>query len=133
MILPLWHSDLDKRKVTGGRKRAHRSKRRFEVGGYAAETVKGSTTRRKRKGVGGTLKIKLLRAEYVNATDPETGETKHVALIRVISNPVNLDYDRRRVMTKGAVIETDLGNAVVTSRLGQDGVVNAVLIKESDS
>jgi small subunit ribosomal protein S8e len=131
--MPLWHSDLDKRKVTGGRKRAHRSKRRYEVGGYAAETVRGSTIRKKRKGVGGISKIKLLRAEYVNATDSETGETKRVALIRVISNPVNLDYDRRRVVTKGTLIETDFGNAVVTSRPGQDGVVNAVLTKTSSS
>jgi small subunit ribosomal protein S8e len=129
--MPLWHSDQDKRKVTGGRKRAHRSKRRYEAGGYAAETVSGSTARKKRKGVGGVSKIKLLRAEFVNVTDPETGETKRAALIRVVSNPVNLDYDRRRVVTKGAVIETDFGNAVVTSRPGQHGVVNAVLTKES--
>ena len=127
--MPLWHSDLDKRKVTGGRKRAHRSKRRYEAGGYAAETVRGSTARKQRKGVGGTSKIKLLRAEFVNATDPETGETKRAALIRVITNPVNLDFDRRRVVTKGTVIETDVGTAVVTSRPGQDGIVNAVLTK----
>ncbi|MCE4622698.1 MAG: 30S ribosomal protein S8e, partial [Desulfurococcales archaeon] len=34
------------------------------------------------------------------------------------------------IIVKGAIIETTEGKAIVTSRPGQDGVVNAVLIKE---
>ncbi|HJJ40868.1 MAG TPA: 30S ribosomal protein S8e, partial [Methanocorpusculum sp.] len=33
------------------------------------------------------------------------------------------------LMTKGAVISTDLGKARIVSRPGQDGVINAVLIE----
>ena len=61
--------------------------------------------------------------------DPETGRTQAVDIVRVVKNPSNVDYDRRGVITKGTIIETPLGLAVVTSRPGQDGVVNAVLLR----
>ncbi len=63
----------------------------------------------------------------VNVSDP-SGKTKKVEIVRVIKNPTNVDYDRRGVVTKGAMIETALGSARVTSRPGQDGVVNATLV-----
>jgi len=48
----------------------------------------------------------------------------------VIENKANPQYIRRNIITKGAVIETELGKAKVTSRPGQHGILNAVLIKE---
>jgi small subunit ribosomal protein S8e len=50
--------------------------------------------------------------------------------LRVSKNPANKDYERRGVITKGAILETELGLAKVLSRPGQDGVINAVLIKQ---
>ncbi|MGA8914354.1 MAG: 30S ribosomal protein S8e, partial [Nitrososphaeraceae archaeon] len=44
-------------------------------------------------------------------------------------NPTNKDFERRGVVTKGAIIDTDLGSARVVSRPGQHGIVNAILIK----
>ena len=46
----------------------------------------------------------------------------------VTANPANRHYVRRNIMTKGTIIKTDKGDARVTSRPGQDGVINAVLI-----
>jgi small subunit ribosomal protein S8e len=46
----------------------------------------------------------------------------------VKSNPANPFFARRNITTKGAVVETEIGDAVVTSRPGQDGLVNAKLI-----
>jgi small subunit ribosomal protein S8e len=46
----------------------------------------------------------------------------------VKNNPANPFFARRNITTKGAVIETDIGDAIVTSRPGQDGIVNARLI-----
>jgi len=63
-------------------------------------------------------------------TDPESGKTEKVEVRRVIRNPANVDYDRRGVITKGAIIETPKGLARVTSRPGQHGVINAILISE---
>jgi len=43
-----------------------------------------------------------------------------------------VDFDRRRILTRGAIIDTRLGEAVVTSRPGQDGIVNALLLRTKD-
>ncbi|MBP2146305.1 ribosomal protein S8E [Methanofollis sp. W23] len=44
-------------------------------------------------------------------------------------NPADINYVRRNLLTKGAIIKTEIGRARVRSRPGQDGVVNAVLIE----
>ncbi|MCK4434127.1 30S ribosomal protein S8e, partial [Candidatus Bathyarchaeota archaeon] len=62
--------------------------------------------------------------------DPKSGKTEKVEVKRVVKNPANVDYDRRGVLTKGAIIETTIGLARVTSRPGQDGLINAVLISQ---
>ena len=46
----------------------------------------------------------------------------------VIENKANPNYVRRNIITKGAIVETSAGKAKVTSRPGQDGVINGVLI-----
>ena len=43
-------------------------------------------------------------------------------------NSANPNYVRRNIITKGAIVETPEGNAKVTSRPGQDGVINGILI-----
>jgi small subunit ribosomal protein S8e len=46
----------------------------------------------------------------------------------VTENPANKNFVRRNILTKGAVVATDLGKAKITSRPGQDGEVNAILL-----
>ena len=72
--------------------------------------------------------MRLLRCEFANATDLKSGITKETKIITVKENPANPFFARRNITTKGAVIETELGDAVVTNRPGQDGIVNAKLI-----
>jgi len=125
------HWDLHKRKRTGGKKRPWRKKRKYELGSFPTETVLGPEEVRKvERRRGGNLKVRLVKARKASVADPETGETKTVEILRVVKNPANVDYDRRGVITKGTIIETPLGRAVITSRPGQDGVVNAVLLRE---
>jgi len=127
-----WHSDLHKRKPTGGKKRAYRKRRRFERGSFPTETVVDEQRVKLDRRRGGTLKIRLISTKWVNVSDPETGETKKVEITRVIRNPANVDYDRRNVITKGTILETPIGRVRVTSRPGQSGVLNAVLISRSE-
>ncbi len=68
----------------------------------------------------------LTFSEFANVSDP-SGKTGKSKILRVKKSPANRDYERRGVITKGAVIETEAGEAVVTSRPTDDGVVNAVL------
>ena len=127
-----WHSDLHKRKPTGGRRRIYRKKRRFERGSFPTETVVDEQKTKLDRRRGGNLKIRLISTKWVNVSDPETGETKRVEITRVVRNPANVDYDRRHVITKGTILETPLGRVRVTSRPGQSGVLNAVLISRSE-
>jgi small subunit ribosomal protein S8e len=131
--MSVWHGTLHKKKPSGGRKRAYRTKRKFEEGRFPAETILGGTKKKTIKGRGNTAKIKLLSDRYACVTDIKSGKTQKVEITRVVRNPANVDYDRRGVITKGAVIETSLGLARVTSRPGQDEVINAVLISEEKS
>ncbi|RJS90409.1 30S ribosomal protein S8e [Candidatus Bathyarchaeota archaeon] len=127
----VWHGDLHKRKRTGGRTKPYRKKRKFERGRYPVETVLGEGEERKVVRVrGGGRKVKLMAAKYANISDPRTGKTVKVEILDVIRNPANMDYNRRRILTRGAIIRTELGTAKVVSRPGQNGVINAVLLPE---
>jgi small subunit ribosomal protein S8e len=122
------HSSLRKRKLTGGKKRVYRTKKAYEAGGYPAETVLGEPRRKVSSTLGGNSKIKVLADKFASVTDLNTKTTTKTEIIRVVRNGANVDYNRRGVITKGAEIETSLGLAKVTSRPGNDGMVNAVLI-----
>ena len=127
--MPEWHGGLKKRKKTAGKRRAHRRKKSYEIGGIAAQTAVGKTKRKRSRVRGGNPKLRLLSCNIANVTDPSTNVTKKVEITDVVRNPSNVDYERRGIITKGAIIATPLGEAHVTSRPGQDGVVNAILMK----
>ena len=76
------------------------------------------------------IKIALKTSDHANVTDQDSKKTQKLRIIRVTKNPANKDYERRGVITKGALLETEIGIARVISRPGQDGVINAVLIKQ---
>jgi len=125
--LSVWHGDQHKRKASGGRKRRYRMKKKFERGSFPKETTLGKPKRKVSRGHGGNKKVRLFGVGHANVSDP-SGKTKKVEVLRVIRNPANVDYDRRGVITKGTIIETPLGTARVTSRSGQSGIVNAILV-----
>ena len=127
-----WHGTLRKRKLTGGKKRAYRSKKKYEQGGYAAETILGEPKRKTTRGYGGNEKVKVLSDKFASVTDPKTGKTEKTEITGVARNGANVDYNRRGVITKGAEVETSLGIARVTSRPGKDGIINAVLITRKE-
>lgn len=122
--------NLVKRKPTGGKRKAYRGRRKYEIDRYPAETVLGSEERTVRRVRGGNRKVACKSVEYANVTDSKEGKVVKAKILRVVRNPADKDYDRRGVITKGAVIETEAGIARVTSRPGQDGVVNAVKIQK---
>ncbi|MCX8204486.1 MAG: 30S ribosomal protein S8e [Candidatus Nezhaarchaeota archaeon] len=118
----------DFRRLTGGKVRPHRGKRKYEVGSYPTETVVGESESRVRVRVrGGGLKTRLKVASFVNVSNPSTGRTERLRILQVVSNPASVDYSRRGVLTKGAIVKTEAGLVKITSRPGQDGVVNGIL------
>jgi small subunit ribosomal protein S8e len=105
-------------------------KRRHERGSFPTETTLGEIKKKASRRHGGKIKVRLMGTTHVNVSDPSTGKTEKVEILHVIENPANVDYNRRGVITKGTIIETPLGKARVTSRPGQNGLVNATIIPE---
>ena len=126
--MSVWHGDLHKKKPSGGRKRAYRMKRRYERGSFPTETTLGEPRKKIDRRRGANTKTRLQNTNQANVSDPTTNKTQKAEILRVVQNPANVDYNRRGVITKGTIIETPLGQARVTSRPGQHGLVNAILM-----
>ncbi len=115
-----------RQKPSGGRYRPYRKSRKHEEGGDFTETQLGDKEIRKQDARGNDKKNRVKRINTVNLS--KDGETEKAAITNVQKNTANPDYVRRDIITKGTIIETDQGRARVTSRPGQNGSVDAVLI-----
>ena len=116
------------RKPSGGKLILARGKRKFEIGREQSDTTIGESRIKRVQTRGGKKKIRMLRGNMAAVADPVTGMTKMVKIETAKENQANLHYMRRSILTKGAVIKTEIGDARITNRPGQDGVVNAVLL-----
>ena len=117
------------KKFTGGKLRRNHSKRRYELGREPSFTKVGDTQRRSLRTMGGNRKLLLLKEQYANIYNPEDKTTKKLKILTVKENNADPHYVQRNIMNKGTIISTDEGNAKITSRPGQNGIINAVLIK----
>lgn len=116
------------RKRTGGRRRPIRKKRKHQLGSSPTETRVGDRRLKVVDARGDTQKIRAIQTDVATvATDDGTVSAE---IDNVAENASNPNYVRRNIITKGAILETTEGRARVTSRPGQDGQVNAVLIDE---
>ncbi|MFB6244949.1 MAG: 30S ribosomal protein S8e [Candidatus Nanohaloarchaea archaeon] len=123
--MAVWHR-RSTRKKTGGRNRRSRKSRKFEQGSEFSAPELGEKRVEKKEARGNTTKTVVRRTEHVNlAVD---GEVKKVKIQSVEENPADPNFVRRSLLTRGAVVQTSEGKAEVTSRPGQDGVVNARLL-----
>ena len=117
------------RKATGGRYKSPRAKKKQELGREPTNTVIADADAKKEfRGRGGSKKTILHTANTVNLFDPKTKKFEKVKLKKVTESPANLNYVRRNILTKGSIVETEKGRAKITSRPGQNGSLNAVLI-----
>ena len=118
---------------SGGRKRANSDKRLHHYGGFFArgkyDREAKEETRENRRTKGGSEKTGGKTLLFANVTLPQGG-TKKAKITEVVSNPSNRHYARENILTKGALIDTDLGRARITSRPGQTGIINAILLKD---
>lgn len=125
--MTIWKKEGSK-KPSGGRLRMSQKKRKFELGPDPSPAAVGKEDLRKQvRARGGYNAPKLVTAAFANLVDGKA--IKKVKIIHVVENKANRHFTRRNILTKGTVIKTEAGNAVVTSRPTQDAVVNARLIK----
>ncbi len=119
-----------KRTKTGAKRHPYKKKKKKALLGrqYIPVTV-GETEKKIIRVMGGNTKVRLKSVEFANVLDPETKQYKKVKILSVLENTADRNFARRNIITKGAIIETELGKARVVSRPGQDGVINAILVK----
>ena len=119
--------NLGTSKVTGGRRHPLRSRRKHEMDRFPNEAIIGEQITITRKVRGKNVKTAIKTIDSVNlAID---SKIKRVKIIKVLENATNNDYQRRGIISKGAILETEEGKCRVVSRPGQHGTVNAILVK----
>ena len=124
-----WHG-VSRRKVTGGRLNRSRGKRKTEISSENQYAFVGDVdaTKKYMKNAGSQT-VRVTSAHTVNVHTKD-GKTIRSTISNVLENSANLNFVRRNIVTKGAIIQTELGKVRVTSRPGMDGVVSGVLIEE---
>jgi len=118
-----------KRQKTGALKGKKKKHKKYERARAALHTSIEDKRRIKIKRVrGGNSKKILIATKQANVMI--NGKAEKAEIKNVVENSADKDFIRRNIITKGAIIETDKGKAVITSRPGQHGTVNAKLIKK---
>lgn len=116
------------RKVSGGKYHKLRKKKLHERDSQSRIVKLGKEKRKKLKIRSGRKSV-TLSSDVVNVTNPETHKSKKVKIKNVLETPSNRFLSRQNILTKGAIIETELGKARITNRPSQEGSIQAILIK----
>jgi small subunit ribosomal protein S8e len=127
--MALWQGK-SKRSKTGRRIRYARGKRKFEIGRESHLTTIGANSLKVVRTKGNNQKTRVKTSDIAYVLDPKTQKTSKTEISTVKENPANIHYVRRNIINKGAIIETKIGKARVTSRPGQNGSINAVLLTD---
>jgi small subunit ribosomal protein S8e len=118
-----------KRKPSGARyKTKILKKRQHLIGRLPSMTRIGPKSVQTIRARGDLIKFRALKLEKANIYDPKTKTYTVETISTVVDSPADKNFIRRNIMTKGTIIKTSKGNAKITSRPGQDGIVNAVLV-----
>lgn len=115
------------RKISGGRYHRSRKKKLYELPGQKRLVRIGEEKKKTIRVRGGKKKTFFLKAKFINLRVND--KSKKVEIKNVLETPSNRFLARQNVLTKGTVVQTELGKAKITNRPSQEGVVNGVLIE----
>jgi len=115
------------RKISGGKYKKARKKKLAEIAGKPRVVKLGKEKKKKLRMRGGKMKVVLLSTDKANVFNPKTKKAKLAKIQAVLETPANRFLEN--VLTKGAVIQTEIGKAKVINRPGQEGHVQAILIE----
>ena len=117
-----------KKKASGGRYKSKVKKKLAYLGSHPRHTKIGKRNLRVVRTLGGNKKQFLLSSDILNVYDKKSKKYKKTKILNIISNTANRHFVRRNILTKGAIVKTELGNVKITSRPGQEGAINGVLL-----
>ncbi len=114
---------------SGKRKVKFRDKKRYEIGNYFISTkMSEEDVRVNYRGRGGKVISKLKKAATANVLTKEGYKKAKIKV--VVESKDNRNFARLNTITKGTIINTDVGKAVVLNRPGREGFINAKLLDE---
>ena len=117
------------KKITGGRYHKARKKKLYELAGQPRIVKLGEEKKKTLRTRGGHFKKVLLSANFAYVVNKKTHKVKKAKITNVIETPSNKFLAKQNIITKGSIIETELGKAKITNRPSQEGSVQAVLIE----
>lgn len=118
------------RKVSGGKYHKLRKKKKHSLAGVERKVKLRDVKKKVIREMGGKKKKVLLSSDFVNIVDLKTKKAQKVKIKNVLETPADRFLARQNILTKGALIETELGKARITNRPSQEGSVQAVLVKD---
>ncbi|KAH0670800.1 hypothetical protein KY290_026220 [Solanum tuberosum] len=100
---------MHKRRATGGKKKAWRKKRKYELGRQPANTklVPNAKTVRRIRVRGGNVKWRALRLDTGNFSWGSEAVTRKTRLLDVVYNASNNELVRTQTLVKSAIIQVD--------------------------
>ena len=111
------------RKLTGGKYIKRRKRKKYERPGQKRIVKLGEEKRKTVRTRGGNKKTFLLKGKMINVGK------KRVEIKNVLETPSNRFLARQNILTKGTIVNTELGKVKITNRPTQEGNINGVLIK----
>jgi small subunit ribosomal protein S8e len=116
------------RKVSGGKYKKKRKKKSFESKGQTRNVKLGEEKKKVQRVTGGRRKKFFLKAKFVNVLG-KNNEIRRVEIKNVLETPSNRFLARQNILTKGTIIETELGKVKITNRPSQEPIINGILIE----
>lgn len=117
------------RKPSGARYKVAPTKRIHQQGSAAARTSVGDRRVVVKRVQGGEQKNRSLSTNVVNVFDAAKKKYVQAKIEGVAENAANRHFVRRNIITKGAIVKTDMGTVRITSRPGQEGALNGVKVE----
>ena len=114
------------RKISGGRYKPQRKKKLYEMPGLNRVVHLGEDKRKTKRVLGGKTKTFFFKSKSINVI--QKGKMKKLEIKNVLETPSNKFLARQNIITKGTIVETELGRVKVTNRPGQEGMLNGVLV-----
>jgi small subunit ribosomal protein S8e len=114
------------KKISGGKYIKRRKKRLNELAGQKRIVKLGENKRKSKRILGGNSKTYLIKTKFVNLNKTKD---KKVEIKNVLETPSNRFLARQNIITKGTIVETELGKVKITNRPTQEGVLNGILVE----
>ena len=115
------------KKISGGKYVKPRKKKKSELPGQRKILKIGEDKKKKIRTRGGNKKTFLLTGQTINVLSGKN--MKKTKVKNVLETPSNRFFARQNILTKGTIVETEIGKVKITNRPTQEGIINGILIE----